>query len=45
MGSVGTIAEVSDANQLSSRGCLSQAWSLATYIELLTCLSGKEFFK
>ena len=34
-GAIGHHAEVSSASQLKSEGCFSQAWSLATYIELV----------
>ena len=35
-GSIGDHAEVSDARQLSSKGCLSQAWSSALFIQLIS---------
>ncbi|MFH1173814.1 MAG: amylo-alpha-1,6-glucosidase [archaeon] len=34
-GCIGQHAEISDAAQLSSRGCLSQTWSAALFIELM----------
>ncbi len=34
-GSLGDHAEISDAKDLSSRGCFSQAWSSALFIELV----------
>ncbi|HII72589.1 TPA: hypothetical protein HA265_07570, partial [Candidatus Woesearchaeota archaeon] len=34
-GSLGDHAEVGDAKELSSKGCLSQAWSAAFFIELM----------
>ena len=39
-GAAGHHAELSSASHLSSGGCLSQAWSNAMYIELLTELFG-----
>ena len=39
-GAAGHHAEISSASHLSSEGCLSQAWSNAMYIELLTELFG-----
>ncbi len=35
MGFIGACAELSSAKELCSRGCLAQAWSAATLIELL----------
>ena len=40
MGAVANHAEVSSAFRQESRGCLSQAWSLAMYIELVNELFG-----
>lgn len=40
-GAVGHHAEISSASHLSSEGCLSQAWSNAMYIELLSELFQK----
>jgi predicted glycogen debranching enzyme len=34
-GFIGCCAEVSSAKQMKSEGCLSQAWSMASFIELL----------
>jgi glycogen debranching enzyme len=36
MGALGTHSEISSAEVQESRGCFSQAWSLGTYIELVT---------
>jgi glycogen debranching enzyme len=35
MGAIGSHAEISSAQSQESFGCLSQAWSLATYIEMI----------
>ncbi|MFA6072864.1 MAG: amylo-alpha-1,6-glucosidase [Candidatus Woesearchaeota archaeon] len=35
MGFIGNCAEISSAKKLCSRGCLAQAWSVATLVELL----------
>jgi glycogen debranching enzyme len=40
-GAAGHAAEISDANHLSSQGCFSQAWSNATFIELMLELNQK----
>lgn len=40
-GAIGAHAEVSDAIKLSSQACFMQAWSLATYIELVQNIFGK----
>lgn len=34
-GAIGHAAEISSANRLMSQGCLAQAWSAATYVELV----------
>ena len=34
-GIIGYHAEVSDAKQLSSKGCWAQLWSSAMYVELI----------
>lgn len=34
-GAIGSHAEVSSASRMESKGCLSQAWSIGTYIELV----------
>ena len=39
MGAIGHHAELSDAQKLSSKGCLSQAWSAALFVELMFELS------
>jgi glycogen debranching enzyme len=39
MGTLGTHTELSSAQELLSQGCLSQAWSLAFYIELFQKMS------
>ncbi len=43
MGAVEHHAELSDANKLSSKGCLSQAWSNALFVELMFELSSNYF--
>ena len=37
-GALGHASEISDANRFSSRGALAQAWSAATYVELINKL-------
>ena len=38
LGAIGHASEISDANSQTGTGCLSQAWSAATFIELLNIM-------
>lgn len=40
-GATGFAAEVSSAKELSSKGCVAQSWSAATFVELVNELFGK----
>lgn len=42
LGFIGQCAELSDAKEQSSKGCLAQAWSAATLLELLEETKNKE---
>jgi len=41
-GAIGHHAELSSAEAMRSEGCLAQAWSAASYIELMHEINGKD---